>query len=839
MTCGKFVLAAALSAALLRPGILRAQAGKYPAARLGGNYMWNYYLPPAPSTTPWSPAWSPDGRALAVAMYGSIWKVDPKTGNATELTYNRKYHSSPAWSPDGKWIVYTADDDGRGIQLEILNVATGESRALTSDDQIYADPVWSPDGRRLCYVSTQPRGYFNIYIRDIRDGRFAGAPIALTRDRQYARDRLYFGRWDMHTQPAWTPDGKEIVFVSNHDVPLGSGDLWRMPAEADGMTRARRILNEQTLYRTRPDVSIDGKRILYASTSGAADQHTQLYVVPIAGGAPYKLTFDPHDHFHPRWSPDGEWIAYLSNEGGLPQLWLLETYGGARRKIEIKHRQWKRPMGRLRVRVADAATGRATAARIYYSAPDGKFYPPADAYARIGSNYRHAFHTEGEFTAEVPPGDITVEAVKGFEYQPAEAKVRVEADREATLTLPLKRVVDMPSKGWYSGSTHVHMNYGGNLGNTIPNMMMMSRAEDQHVLNLLAANKDNRIFDWDAFVPGGGEHPISRNDPNLKVIVGEEYRPPFYGHIFLLGLRDHLISPFLTGYEGTGVESLYPSNTDMFRKASAQGAVTGYVHPMSGDTDPLEKDLGVAKGFPVDAALGTVNALEWSTANHSQLPVWFRALSLDLPVTPTGGEDSITNLHHGKLTGSFRTFVHLDGPLTAERWLDGLRRGRTFFSSGPLLDLRVNGEIPGGVVRLPPGGGSIDVEARVWSHAPLTRVAIYANGKVLREFPASQPFHERIPVTHSAWYVLYAEGPPNARLDAGYPQAGTNAIRVYVGEQKINDPEAAAYFLRWIDKLQQMAGAWLWWRSDKEKQHVFAQFDEARAVYRKKQTAAR
>src|SRR5581483_301929 len=120
-----------------------------------------YYLPPAPSSTPWAPAWSPDGKSLAIAMDGSIWRVD-LTGAATELTYDRKYHSSPTWSPDGKWIVYTADDDGNSIQLEILNVETGESHALTSDAQVYLDPHFSPDGQRLCYVSTQPNGHFNI-----------------------------------------------------------------------------------------------------------------------------------------------------------------------------------------------------------------------------------------------------------------------------------------------------------------------------------------------------------------------------------------------------------------------------------------------------------------------------------------------------------------------------------------------------------------------------------------------------------------------------------------------------------------------------------------------------
>src|ERR1700704_2473389 len=77
---------------------------EYPSAKYGGNYMHNYYLPPAPSTTPWAPAWSPDGKWIAVAMQGSIWRVETATGAATELTYNRRYHSSPAFSPDGKWI---------------------------------------------------------------------------------------------------------------------------------------------------------------------------------------------------------------------------------------------------------------------------------------------------------------------------------------------------------------------------------------------------------------------------------------------------------------------------------------------------------------------------------------------------------------------------------------------------------------------------------------------------------------------------------------------------------------------------------------------------------------
>ena len=120
----------------------------------------------------------------------------------------------------------------------------------------------------------------------------------------------------------------------------------------------------------------------------------------------------------------------------------------------------------------------------------------------------------------------------------------------------------------------------------------------------------------------------------------------------------------------------------MFRKAKAQGAVTGYVHPWSGDGDPIEARLGVGKGFPVDLALGVVDAYEWSNPSRGQLQVWHRALNNDLRVTPTGGEDSISNLHISKPVGSFRTYAYLGSEFTASKWLTTLRKGTTFFTSG-------------------------------------------------------------------------------------------------------------------------------------------------------------
>ncbi len=820
---------AALLLILPRPGT----AQDYPSARHGGNYMHNFYFPPAPSSTPWWPSWSPDGKWIAVAMSGSIWKVDPETGEAFELTHGPTYHSSPEWSPDGRWILYTADD-GTTIQLEVLDVESGEAHRLTDDDFIYTDPIYSPDGSRVAYVSTRPNGFFNVYIRPIEHGGWSGDEIAVTTDNDYDRDRLYFGPWDMHVSPTWI-SSSELLLVSNRHVPLGSGNVVRVPAREDVMEDAVPVLEEQTLYRTRPDVSIDGKRFVYSSHRG--DQYSNLYVQPTAGGQPYKLTFFEHDAFHPRWSPDGEWIAFISNEGGLPQLALLETYGGMLRKMPITTRHWMQPMGRLEVETIDAETGDFTAARIHLTASDGKFYAPETAYARVSGVGDHLFHQTGRFALDVPVGTVALEAVKGFEFEPARATVDVKAGETTRVTLRLERFTVL--EGWYSGSTHVHMNYGGNLHNTLENLMMMSAAEDQDVVNEQIANKDNRVLDHQYFIPGGKPHPLSTSD--MLLVVGQEYRPHFWGHVFMLGLRDHLISPFTTGYEGTGIESIYPSNTDMLLKAKTQGATVGYVHPWSGEADPLEGDLGPGKGFMVDAALGTTDAVEWAIANRASFHPWYAVLNNGLRVAAVGGEDSISDLHKSKLIGSVRTYVYTgEEGLDMDAWFEGLRQGRSFVSTGPLLRFTVDEVMPGGDLEIPDGGGDVEVAGWMRSITPLTSVAVVFNGETIETLPLdrdrkSASFRMQIPVQRSGWMQLRVEGDPSERypLDSPYALAFTNPVWVTVGDRPVRDAASADYGLRWIDKLHEMAEEFPGWRSEEEKSHVYAQFDEARAVYRK------
>ena len=813
-------------------------AQAYPSARSGGNYMHAFYLPPAPSATPWAPAWAPDGQSVAVSMQGSIWEVEVETGVALQLTSGRGYHSSPNFSPDGRWLVYTADFDNKRIQLEVMNIETGEVFRLTDDDQIYLDPVFSPDGKQIAYVSTQPSGYFNIYIRNFFDGSWVAPPVGVTSDNDFGRSRLYFGAWDMHITPTWMPDGSELLLVSNRDVPLGSGNVLRVPAIENGIEFAETVLSEQSLYRTRPDVSIDGKRFVYSSTSGSADQYNNLYVQPTVGGEPYKMTFFESDAFHPRWSPDGEKIAFIGNSEGLSQLMMLETYGGKLTHVSINELRHREPMGMVSVKILDSDDNQLTPNRIHLKASDGKFYAPLDAYARAGHVGDLVFHNDGEFEVQVPVGDMEFSVLKGFEFHPITESVNVIENEVIHLEVKLERLINMGKRGWHNASTHVHANYGGNLHNTLDNLKFMSRAEGQDLVLEQVANKDNRILDYHLFEAGGGAHSSSEVDQ--VVVVGQEYRPPFYGHVFMFGMKDHLISPFVTGYEGTAVESLYPSNTDMLLKAKAQGAVTGYVHPFLGEIDPLEGSLGGGKGFVVDAALGATDALEWSDASTSGFYPLYAVWNSGLRITATGGEDSISSLHRSKLIGSFRTYVYTGSAgLSMEAWFDGLLKGRALVTSGPILEMAVGSSLPGDTIEFSDDRGTLNISGRLRSIVDVESVKLVCNGELIEEIFLGENkrelnFDTNFEVRESGWCHLRTEGDAETRgyLDVRYPQAFTNPIWFSVDEKAIQNEEAVQYALEWIEKLEDLAAQWPGWRSEEERSHVFAQFEEARDVYR-------
>ncbi|HUQ90612.1 MAG TPA: CehA/McbA family metallohydrolase [Bryobacteraceae bacterium] len=800
-------------------------------------YMYSYYVP-STAGTPWRPCWSPDGKELAFSMSGSIWKIAAGGTVAQELTANASYDSSPAWSPSGRWITYTAEDS-QGVNLMLLNVATGESSRLTSGNNLNLDPAWSPDGRKIAFVRSEPRGRFHISYLPFDEGR-AGSMVRLTSDNDFGRARLYFNRFDDHIQPAWSPDGKELMLVSNRGIPLGSGALYRMPVQPDGMSKASMILREETLYRTRPQWSRDGKRVFYSSHRGS--QYNNLYVLPASGGEPYQLTFGEWDHLDPALSPDNERIAYISNRRGYSELRLLRTYGGEDIPVRIDRRVYRRPMGKLEVQLRDG--DKPAAARVYLVAADGKTYAPEHAYQRMSSRSERGdfFYASGGFVVDVPPGKIRVEAVRGNEFQPAVQEAEIRAGALTEVRLAPKRIVHPNASGWYSGNDHIHMNYGGNLRNTPENLMMMAGAEWLNVTGAKIANKDHRIFDRQYYTPG--VHKLSTRDHLLS--FGQEYRPPFHGHLNFINLTRHLISPFITGYEGSGVESLYPSNTDVFQVASKQGAIGGYAHPWMEDPEGNDWMAVVAHGgnvaaraFPVDLALGSFAYLEVLTRSalftHTA-PVWHRALNCGFKVTASAGEDSILNLNATAVMATTRVYAYLGAGLSWNAWVEAIRAGRTFVTNGPLLQFEVNGQIAGGEIHLPEAGGNVNVIAQLETAVPVDQLEMFWNGRPIETVAVGRDarslrLEKILPVKESGWLTLRARGAASHPIEEEYIVAETSPVYVYAGNRPIRSKADAEYFIRWIDGIAKHAQGHTGWRSDEERKHVMAQFAEARAIF--------
>jgi Tol biopolymer transport system component len=185
-------------------------------------YYREMYLPQL-TTGPSALAWSPDSRQVVYSMAGTLWRQAIDADSAEQLTWSQGYDYQPDWSRDGRWIVFSRYLN-KAIELWVLDVQSGEARQLTRDGAVNLDARWSPDGSRIVYVSTAFNGRFHIFQLRME----AGEPqeiARLTGETLTELPRYYYGPFDHEISPTWSPDGQEIVFVSNRGRIYGSGGL--------------------------------------------------------------------------------------------------------------------------------------------------------------------------------------------------------------------------------------------------------------------------------------------------------------------------------------------------------------------------------------------------------------------------------------------------------------------------------------------------------------------------------------------------------------------------------------------------------------------------------------
>jgi TolB protein len=803
-------------------------------------YYYREMFIPQVTSGPSAAAWSPDGRELVYSMQGSLWRQRVGSTEARQLTDGPGYDYQPDWSPDGRRIVYASYRDD-AIELRLLDPSTGASTALLRDGAVNLEPRWSPDGSRIAFTSTRYEGRWHVFTAGVTAAGSAERIERVSEDHESGLPRYYYNAVDQYLSPTWSPDGRELILISNRGHIWGAGSFWRMPARPGGTPRE--IRDEETNWKARPDWSRDGRRVVYSSYIGR--QWNQLWLMTADGANPLQLTYGDFDATAPRWSPDGRRIAYVSNAGGNTSLWIVDVPGGRRTPVRADRRVYRSPVGRLHVTVLDPR-GRVAAARVSVTGPDGRGFAPDsvwrhadDGFDRRERRFEYGyFHTSGRDALTLPAGDYQLEISRGPETRVERRTVTVRAGAEAVARFTLRPLGNMAARGWHSADLHVHMNYGGAYRNTPRRLAFQARAEDLDLVENLIVNKEGRIPDIG--------YPVGRDPASTAttiIVHDQEFHTSVWGHLGLLGLRDHVLLPGYAGYAGTAAASLAPTNAQVADLGRAEGAVIGYVHPFDSDPDPADSTRPLTAEFPVDVALGKVDyyeALGFVDDPMATAHVWYRMLNCGFRLPAGAGTDAMANFASLRgPVGMNRVYVHTGAPLSQRRLLDSLRAGRSFATNGPLLELSVNGAALGDEVRLPASGGELAARVRVRSNVPVDHLELVVNGEV-REVPLAGDHRSvdttvRVPIERSGWVLL------RARTDRAiypvldlYPYATTSPVYVTVGSRPTRSKVDAEYFLAWIDRLRAAAEASRDWNTADERRAVLDTLAKARAEFERR-----
>lgn len=289
------------------------------------------------------PQVSPDGRwvifsAVHVNLAENtrrphLWIVPAAGGESRQLTTGQAGENRGRFSPDGKSILYTSAAVG-GEQIWVSGfdsqsgTLAGEAHQLTSLSTEADGALWSPDGKNILFVSEVYPDCKDDACNRSRDETLAKSPV-----KAKIFTRLFYRHWSSYTRfkrshlfvvPAAGGTPVDIT-PGDHDVPPFS-------------------LGGQDLYAISPD----GQEVAFTSNIDeveATSTNNEVFIVPITGGTPKKISSSPGSDSTPLYSPDGRYIAYRSQaragyESDRFRLFLYDRKSGTTTGLTKNFDRW-------------------------------------------------------------------------------------------------------------------------------------------------------------------------------------------------------------------------------------------------------------------------------------------------------------------------------------------------------------------------------------------------------------------------------------------------------------------------------------------------------------------
>jgi len=448
----------------------------------------------------------------------------------------------------------------------------------------------------------------------------------------------------------------------------------------------------------------------------------------------------------------------------------------------------------VRVSVKEAASGQRTSATVCVN--DGAQEPERDGYAKFSlrrSGNRHKgpirfrplkyyFYTDGFFHVRVPPGRVSLEFGKGYEFTPRKVSLQAAPRDTVELEVALERWIDTPSRGWYSGDTHIHMDRTGANDDTL---LAVTSARDIHYAYILSMNTtgyDSR-GKYESWIQarGLGDRSIANKGP-YYISSGQEYRVGQLGHVTII-----MPDKYIPGLGATPDVNLGPSLAVI---ADQTHDLRGYIGLAHGGYHKQEAD-----GLLLADKMDFLELLQFGGYRSLGLDGWYDFLNIGFRLPIVGACD----FPYTRELGSEITYVWSNQVPTPRTFAQKIAEGKSFATSGPMLFLKVAGRKPGEIITLPAGSETtFQVTVRVASGIyPVRFVELIVNGWVVERELFDQPkaafqMERSVKISESAWVA--------ARTYAGAgTEAHTNPVYVYVGDRLPFNRDSARNIIARLD----------------------------------------